>query len=86
MKEEKVADGQGLGRGGEGAAVTINYSHKNSSCAEVPTTGGCWPSMSPVSLPSYAGIYSSEAEDKVTRTRQVPKAACQALTSLGTGN
>lgn len=35
MKEEKTTDGQGLGRGEEGATITINYYHKHSFCVEV---------------------------------------------------
>lgn len=47
-----------------------------------PTSEGCWLSMSPVSLSFSAGIYPLEAEDKVTGARQVPRATCQALSSL----
>ena len=36
MQEEKAADGQGLGRGGERATIAISYYHKHSFCAEVP--------------------------------------------------
>lgn len=85
VKEEKAAIGQRLGRGGEGAATTINYYHKHFPVLRSPTTGRCWPSMLSVSLPSPAGTYSSEAEDKVTRSKQVPKATCQALPFLGNG-
>ena len=84
VEEEKVDDGQGLERRGEGATISINY-YKHSSPTEVPHLWGLL-SMSPVSLTFSAGVYSLEAEDKVTGAKQVPRATCQTLSSLGNGN